>query len=119
MAPTELAHVNVCVQVVLASFLGAAACFAPVARLPLPRPAAAVARRAGGIAALRAQADNILVLDHFNLNHEKGRHDVLKAFYADTLGCAIDPRKVRAAPPQPARGTARPPKAGATQALLL
>jgi hypothetical protein len=32
--------------------------------------------------------------DHLNINHQKGRHDVLKAFYADVLGCAIDPRKV-------------------------
>ena len=28
-----------------------------------------------------------------NINHEKGRHDALKAFYFDFLGCAIDPRK--------------------------
>jgi len=35
----------------------------------------------------------VLLLDHFNINHEKGRHDVLKAFYFDFLGCAIDPRK--------------------------
>jgi len=36
---------------------------------------------------------NILVLDHVNINHEKGRHDLLKAFYFDCLGCAVDPRK--------------------------
>jgi len=28
-----------------------------------------------------------------NINHEKGQQDVLKAFYFDFLGCAIDPRK--------------------------
>lgn len=36
---------------------------------------------------------NILILDHLNLNHEKGRHDWLKAFYLDFLQCAPDPRK--------------------------
>mmetsp|Transcript_53557 Transcript_53557/g.113743 ORF Transcript_53557/g.113743 Transcript_53557/m.113743 type:complete len:421 (+) Transcript_53557:75-1337(+) len=35
----------------------------------------------------------VLVLDHLNINHERGRHDALKAFYFDFLGCAIDPRK--------------------------
>ena len=36
---------------------------------------------------------NILILDHLNINHEKGRHDWLKAFYFDFLKCAVDPRK--------------------------
>lgn len=36
---------------------------------------------------------DILILDHLNINHEKGRHDWLKAFYFDFLGCAVDPRK--------------------------
>mmetsp|Transcript_1430 Transcript_1430/g.2548 ORF Transcript_1430/g.2548 Transcript_1430/m.2548 type:complete len:377 (+) Transcript_1430:91-1221(+) len=35
----------------------------------------------------------VLLMDHFNINHEKGRHDALRAFYFDFLGCAIDPRK--------------------------
>ena len=35
----------------------------------------------------------ILILDHLNINHEKGRHDLLKAFYFDFLRCAVDPRK--------------------------
>lgn len=35
----------------------------------------------------------VLLLDHLNINHEKGRHDVVKAFYFDFLGCSIDPRK--------------------------
>ena len=35
----------------------------------------------------------VLLMDHFNINHEKGRHDALKAFYFDFLGCSIDPRK--------------------------
>ena len=35
----------------------------------------------------------VLLLDHLNINHEKGRHDALKAFYFDFLGMAIDPRK--------------------------
>ena len=38
-------------------------------------------------------ASNVLLLDHINLNHEKGRHDLLRAFYLDTLGLALDPRK--------------------------
>lgn len=48
---------------------------------------------------LHAENDNpsstceVLLMDHFNINHEKGRHDALKAFYFDFLGCAIDPRK--------------------------
>lgn len=37
--------------------------------------------------------NNVLILDHLNLNHEKGRHDWLRAFYFDFLGCAVDPRK--------------------------
>mmetsp|Transcript_13732 Transcript_13732/g.20983 ORF Transcript_13732/g.20983 Transcript_13732/m.20983 type:complete len:375 (+) Transcript_13732:134-1258(+) len=37
--------------------------------------------------------NNILILDHLNINHEKGRHDLLKAFYFDFLKCAVDPRK--------------------------
>ena len=37
--------------------------------------------------------NNVLVLDHLNINHERGRHDLLRAFYFDVLGCAIDPRK--------------------------
>jgi len=39
------------------------------------------------------QEPNVLMLDHLNLNHEKGRHDLVKAFYFDILGCAVDPRK--------------------------
>ena len=38
--------------------------------------------------------NNILILDHLNINHEKGRHDWLKAFYVDFLQCALDPRKM-------------------------
>lgn len=37
--------------------------------------------------------NNILILDHLNINHENGRHDLLKAFYFDFLNCAVDPRK--------------------------
>jgi hypothetical protein len=32
-------------------------------------------------------------MDHLNINHEAGRHDTVRAFYFDLLGCAIDPRK--------------------------
>ena len=38
--------------------------------------------------------NNILILDHFNINHQKGRHDWLKAFYVDFLQCTLDPRKM-------------------------
>lgn len=38
--------------------------------------------------------NSILILDHLNINHEKGRHDWLKAFYVDFLQCALDPRKI-------------------------
>lgn len=40
--------------------------------------------------------NNILILDHININHEKGRHDWLKSFYGEAfLGCAWDPRKAK------------------------
>ena len=42
---------------------------------------------------LKLKDSNILLLDHLNINHEKGRHDLLKAFYFDVLKCAVDPRK--------------------------
>ena len=32
-------------------------------------------------------------MDHLNINHEKGRHDWLNAFYFDFLKLAVDPRK--------------------------
>ena len=41
-----------------------------------------------------SSAVNVLIVDHLNVNHEKGRHDLLTAFYVDVLGCALDPRKV-------------------------
>ena len=34
------------------------------------------------------------LIDHLNINHEQGRHDLLTAFYVDILGCTLDPRKV-------------------------
>ena len=40
------------------------------------------------------QNQNVLIVDHLNLNHQKGRHDLLSAFYFDLLGLAVDPRKV-------------------------
>jgi hypothetical protein len=36
---------------------------------------------------------NVLLLDHLNINHEKSRHDLVRAFYFDTLGFSSDPRK--------------------------
>ena len=36
---------------------------------------------------------DVLLLDHLNLNHERGRHDLLRAFYLDTLRLTPDPRK--------------------------
>jgi hypothetical protein len=38
--------------------------------------------------------NNILIFDHWNINHEKGRQDWLLAFYVDFLKCALDPRKL-------------------------
>lgn len=46
------------------------------------------------VAAAAHSKNNILILDHLNINHEKGRHDWLKAFYVDFLQCALDPRKM-------------------------
>jgi len=37
---------------------------------------------------------NVLIVDHLNINHEKGRHDWLCSFYVDLLGCTLDPRKL-------------------------
>ena len=76
--------------------LRSAGAFAPspaLARLQLP----AARRRASTSSAstgVRGARGNILLLDHLNINHEKGRHDLLKAFYFDVLKCAVDPRKV-------------------------
>ena len=36
---------------------------------------------------------DIKLLDHLNINHEKGRHDLVKAFYFETLKLKPDPRK--------------------------
>jgi len=35
----------------------------------------------------------VLLVDHLNMNHEAGRHDLVKGFYFELLGLAIDPRK--------------------------
>lgn len=32
-------------------------------------------------------------MDHLNINHQRGRHDLVKAFYCDLLGLTLDPRK--------------------------
>eukprot|EP00977_Amphora_coffeiformis_P014781 scaffold4223_cov189-Amphora_coffeaeformis.AAC.41 len=37
--------------------------------------------------------NNVLILDHLNMTHERGRHDWLKAFYFDFLQIVVDPRK--------------------------
>ena len=42
---------------------------------------------------VHSNKSQVLILDHLNINHEKGRHDLLKAFYFDFLQCAVDPRK--------------------------
>ena len=39
-------------------------------------------------------ASNVLLLDHINLNHERGGHSLVKAFYLDCLGMSPDPRKL-------------------------
>lgn len=50
----------------------------------------------GGSAQKNGKDNNILILDHINMNHGKGRHDWLKSFYGeDFLGCAWDPRKAK------------------------
>lgn len=55
---------------------------APTVGSPCAQPRAAV-----------SLSSKVLLLDHININHEKGRHDLLRAFYFDLLGCAVDPRK--------------------------
>ena len=35
----------------------------------------------------------VLLLDHININHQKGHHSLLKSFYFHFLQCSIDPRK--------------------------
>mmetsp|Transcript_28068 Transcript_28068/g.86841 ORF Transcript_28068/g.86841 Transcript_28068/m.86841 type:complete len:371 (+) Transcript_28068:151-1263(+) len=94
-----------------ASMLIAAAlmCSADAFRAPARplRGVAGIAGRRGGLAGrsdvarrggLAGRSDvvarrAVLIVDHVNLNHEKGRHDLLKAFYFDLLGLTADPRK--------------------------
>jgi len=38
-------------------------------------------------------AEGVHLLDHLNINHEQGSHDLLCKFYFDTLGWRADPRK--------------------------
>ena len=74
---------------VLACSLSGVASFVPSPSLPrLVSPLRTHAPISVGL-----QTNNILILDHLNINHEKGRHDLLKAFYFDVLKCAVDPRK--------------------------
>jgi len=40
-----------------------------------------------------AAGGGVLLLDHLNINHEKGRHDLVRAFYVETLGLVLDERK--------------------------
>jgi catechol 2,3-dioxygenase-like lactoylglutathione lyase family enzyme len=42
---------------------------------------------------MTAATGGVLLVDHLNINHEAGRHDLVRAFYFDLLGCAVDPRK--------------------------
>jgi hypothetical protein len=67
---------------VILAFLATAA----RALAPPPRARAQFSR-------VRLGASELLLVDHVNLNHEKGRHDLLVAFYGDLLGLAADPRK--------------------------
>lgn len=53
----------------------------------------AVANTEDGTNPIDKRACQILLLDHLNINHQKGQHPLLKAFYFDFLKCAIDPRK--------------------------
>ena len=77
---------------VLACSLSGVASFVPSPSLPrLVSPLRTHAPISVGL-----QTNNILILDHLNINHEKGRHDLLKAFYFDVLKCAVDPRKWQA-----------------------
>ena len=45
------------------------------------------------LAAALGLHNNVLILDHLNINHEKGRHDLASAFYFHLLGCEPDARK--------------------------
>ena len=40
-----------------------------------------------------ATRNEIILLDHLNINHKKGTHDALSTFYFHTLGFRPDPRK--------------------------
>lgn len=37
--------------------------------------------------------NNVLIMDHLNINHPKGRHDLVKCFYVETMGLTLDARK--------------------------
>ena len=41
----------------------------------------------------RDTSSNVLILDHYNYNHQQGQHDLLKAFFFDLLALEPDPRK--------------------------
>ena len=43
--------------------------------------------------AVATSSSNLLIMDHYNYNHRKGGHEVLKAFFFDLLGLKPDPRK--------------------------
>lgn len=58
-------------------------------------PAARGPARGRTVTAAAAAEQNTLILDHLNINHEKGRHDVVDAFYFDLLGCVPDQRKAK------------------------
>lgn len=47
----------------------------------------------GLVKGLQFSIANVVLMDHLNINHQESRHDLLKAFYSDTLGLALDPRK--------------------------
>ena len=43
--------------------------------------------------ALLAPVQNTRIVDHYNYNHQQGRHDQVRAFFFDVLGLVADPRK--------------------------
>lgn len=65
----------------------------PITRRSARNLGASVSAAANDADAFAAGQGNVLVLDHLNANHQKGRHDLLQAFYKDVLGLALDPRK--------------------------
>lgn len=89
MAAGTAVKAGLSVMMVLMSMPLLAQCFSVPSALPSRRSL----QHLKSLKATSSDVGDVLILDHLNINHEKGRHDLLRSFYFDFLQCAIDPRK--------------------------